>query len=63
MVSREQVIELYQLILDRPPESDAVINEKRLAESVTKVAMEMLTSDEFFNNNKDLLRKHLRLRS
>jgi hypothetical protein len=60
MVSREQVIEVYRLILDRGPESEAVINEKRMAESVTSIAKEMLKSDEFFNNNKDLLKKRLK---
>jgi hypothetical protein len=59
MVSREQAIELYRLILDREPESDAVVNEKRTAESAANVAVEMFTSDEFFTNNKDLLKVYL----
>ncbi len=61
MVSREQVIELYRLILNREPESDAVVNEKRKAESPQTLAVDMLNSDEFFNNNKDLLKLHLGL--
>jgi hypothetical protein len=59
MVSREQVVELYRLILDREPESEAVINEKRRAESVGSLAAEMLKSDEFFNNNRDLVKSRL----
>jgi hypothetical protein len=60
MVSREQVIELYRLILDREPESDGVVNEKRKATSAAKVAAEMLKSDEFFTKNKELLRAYVR---
>lgn len=59
MVSREQVVDLYRLILDREPESDAVINEKRKADSVRKLAFDMLQSDEFFANNRDCIRLHL----
>jgi hypothetical protein len=59
MVSRDQVIELYRLILDREPESEAVVNEKRKADSAVALAAEMLKSDEFFTKNKDLLKAYL----
>jgi len=51
---------LYRLILDRDPESEAVINEKRHGESVARIAAEMLKSDEFFNNNKHHLKAQLK---
>lgn len=56
MVSREQVIELYQLILDREPESEAVVNEKRNAPSALNLAAEMLKSEEFFTKNRECLK-------
>lgn len=56
MVSREQVIELYQLILDREPESEAVVNEKRNAPSALNLAVEMLKSEEFFTKNRERLK-------
>jgi hypothetical protein len=59
MVSREQVIELYRLILDREPESDAVVNEKRNATNTAELAAEMLRSDEFFTNNRELIKIHI----
>ena len=63
MVSREQVIELYRLILDRAPESDAVVDEKRNAPSAARVAAEMFKSDEFFTKNRDLLKSYVRAKS
>jgi hypothetical protein len=55
MISRNDVLNLYRLILDRPPESEQVINEKRTAETVSAAAAEMLMSDEFISNNNDLI--------
>ena len=51
MITRNEVLNLYRLILDRPPESEQVINEKRNAESLSAAAAEMLMSDEFISNN------------
>jgi len=55
MITRNDVLNLYRLILDRPPESEQVINEKRGADSVTDAAAEMLMSDEFISNNSVLI--------
>lgn len=55
MLAKEDVVDLYKLILDREPESEQVVNEKRRAESLRALALEMLKSDEFINNNRDLL--------
>ncbi len=51
MISRSDVLNLYRLILDRDPESEQVIGEKRNAASVSELASEMLTSEEFVTNN------------
>jgi hypothetical protein len=55
MITRNDVLNLYRLILDRPPESEQVINEKRGADSVSAAAAEMLMSDEFILNNGALI--------
>jgi hypothetical protein len=55
MITRNDVLSLYRLILDRPPESEQVINEKRTADSVSAAAAEMLMSDEFISNNSGLI--------
>jgi hypothetical protein len=55
MITRNEVLNLYRLILDRPPESEQVINEKRSADSVCAAAAEMLMSDEFISNNGALI--------
>jgi hypothetical protein len=55
MITRNDVLNLYRLILDRPPESEQVINEKRSADSVSTAAAEMLMSDEFISNNGALI--------
>ena len=55
MISRNDVLNLYRLILDRPPESEQVINEKRTAETLSAAAAEMLMSDEFISNNSGLI--------
>jgi hypothetical protein len=55
MITRNDVLNLYRLILDRPPESEQVINEKRTADSVSSAAAEMLMSDEFISNNGGLI--------
>jgi hypothetical protein len=55
MITRNDVLNLYRLILDRPPESEQVINEKRTADSVSAAAAEMLMSDEFISNNSGLI--------
>jgi hypothetical protein len=51
MISRNDVLNLYKLILDREPESEQVIGEKRNAASLSELASEMLMSDEFVTNN------------
>jgi hypothetical protein len=55
MITRNDVLSLYRLILDRSPESEQVINEKRNADSVSAAAAEMLMSDEFIFNNSALI--------
>jgi hypothetical protein len=55
MITRNDVLNLYRLILDRPPESEQVINEKRTADTVGAAAAEMLMSDEFISNNSGLI--------
>jgi hypothetical protein len=55
VITRNEVLNLYRLILDRPPESEQVINEKRSADSVSAAAAEMLMSDEFISNNSALI--------
>jgi hypothetical protein len=55
MITRNDVLNLYRLILDRPPESEQVINEKRTADTVSAAAAEMLMSDEFIANNSTLI--------
>ena len=55
MLAREDIVEIYRLILDREPESDQVIAEKRRVDSLINVALGMLMSEEFINNNRDLL--------
>jgi len=47
MISRDEVVMLYRLILDRAPESELVINEKRTAVTLVAAATEMITSEEF----------------
>jgi hypothetical protein len=42
-------------VLDREPESDQVVNEKRRVDTLANVALGMLMSEEFINNNRDLL--------
>jgi hypothetical protein len=55
MITRNDVLNLYRLILDRPPESEQVINEKRTADTVSAAAAEMLMSEEFISNNSALI--------
>ena len=55
MITKNEVLDLYQLILDRVPESEDVINEKRTAETVSAAAAEMLMSDEFIETNGALI--------
>lgn len=55
MLNRNDVIDLYRLILDREPESEQVINEKRRGDSLRAIAFDMLRSDEFINNNSEVL--------
>ncbi len=55
MITRNDVLNLYRLILDRAPESEQVINEKRTADTVSAAAAEMLMSDEFISNNSVLI--------
>lgn len=55
MLSRDEVVDLYRLILDRDPESEQVINEKRQARSALEVAVDMFASEEFLVRNQDRL--------
>lgn len=55
LLAREDIVELYRLVLDREPESDQVVNEKRRVDTLANVALGMLMSEEFINNNRDLL--------
>lgn len=55
MIPRNDVIDLYRLLLNREPESDLVINEKRRAGCAADVALEMLKSDEFIHENRELI--------
>lgn len=63
MITKSEVLRLYQLILDRSPESDQVVNEKRGAASVTAAAREILTSQEFTTRNSALIAAILRSRA
>ena len=53
MLSRDEVVDLYRLFLDRDPESEQIINEKRHAPNVVEVAAEMLMSAEFLTRNQE----------
>jgi len=55
MITRDDVVSLYRLILDREPESEQVINEKRNSGTLAGAVAEMLMSDEFVSNNRDLI--------
>jgi hypothetical protein len=55
MITKNEVLNLYRLILDRVPESEDVINEKRTAETVNAAAAEMLMSVEFMEANVALI--------
>lgn len=55
MIPRNDVIDLYRLVLNREPESDLVINEKRRAGAVSEVALEMLSSEEFIHENREVI--------
>jgi hypothetical protein len=59
MISRNDVLSLYRLILDRQPESEDVINEKRFADSISDAAADMLMSEEFIRNNSEHIATHL----
>jgi len=59
MLRKEDVNELYGLILDRKAESEEVINEKRQAVSLLSVSLEMFASDEFIQNNQSMIKKTL----
>jgi hypothetical protein len=47
MVSQEDVLKLYRLILDREPENDGVVETLMGAESRTALLWETLRSEEF----------------
>ncbi|MFN8696587.1 MAG: hypothetical protein ACK5XE_09760 [Burkholderiales bacterium] len=59
MLERKDILALYNLILERDPESDEVINEKRLGASYQSVAIDMLESEEFLRGNAALLKQYL----
>ena len=56
MISKDNAISLYRLILDRDPESEQVVNEKRKSRSTAQAAIDMLTSDEFIKRNEQIIR-------
>ena len=55
MISKSEVLRLYGLVLDRSPESDQVVNEKRSAASVAVAARDMLKSQEFIARNSEVI--------
>lgn len=59
MIPRNDVVDLYRLVLAREPESDQVINEKRRSASARDVALDMLRSDEFVHENRELIARML----
>jgi hypothetical protein len=59
--SKESVVALYRLILDRDPESDQVVYEKRKGAPLSEVALAMLASEEFVGTNETLIRDALYL--
>lgn len=56
MISKESAIGLYRLILDRDPESEQVVNEKRKSRSTAQAAADMFMSEEFIKRNEQLIR-------
>lgn len=57
LISRDEVIILYTLILSREPESEEIINEKRRSGSASDVGFEMLMSEEFMTRNMSVIRR------
>ena len=55
MITRNEIVSLYRIVLDRAPESEDVINEKRRAGNIREIALEMLNSDEFIESNSNIL--------
>lgn len=56
MINKESAIGLYRLILDRDPESEQVVNEKRKSRSTAQAAADMFMSEEFIKRNEQLIR-------
>ena len=56
MISKDNAVSLYRLVLDRDPESEQVVNEKRKSRSTSQAAIDMLTSDEFIKRNEQIIR-------
>ena len=59
LISRDEVVNLYNLLLDREPESEEIINEKRRSGSASDVGFGMLTSEEFMTRNIKIIRRML----
>lgn len=57
LISRDEVVILYSLILGREPESEEVINEKRRSGSASDVGFGMLMSEEFITRNMSVIRR------
>lgn len=55
MISEDQVVMMYRLILGRDPESRRAIQEKLNAPSIQALLADMLMSDEFVMKNRDLI--------
>jgi hypothetical protein len=58
---RDSIVHLYRLILDRDPESDQVVDEKRRGGRLSEIAIAMLVSDEFVSANESAIRDFLSL--
>lgn len=59
MINKDNVVALYRLVLDREPESEQVVNEKRKSRGTPQVVAEMLSSEEFIKRNEQVIRSVL----
>lgn len=55
MISQEIITQAYAALLDRKPESQAIIKEKQNLENVEDLILEIITSDEFVKSNHDYI--------
>ncbi len=52
MLDREEVDLLYELLLDRSPEDQAVYADDREGKSASQVAADFMASEEFIDKNR-----------